>query len=218
MKLVEGKEKLFSLFLAESGNGKTMLMYLLMKAAHKPTLIIDSCHQISGAHKTLAQLQDYFSDRDNLEDYLTYNRQILIDLKEGQAADFYAWLMASKYLAGSLIVNDEIDIVLGTSKITEKHPYYIFCNRGRHYEFDHMITARATQNIPKCLTQQADVYYIGMAQNKYMIEYIEANIALKGLKELAENIEQYRYIKVSKKGKGLMQTVKLDPKLTQLFT
>lgn len=217
MTLEQGKEKQFSLFLAESGNGKTLLMFLLMKAAQKPTLIVDSCHQIKGAHKSLAQVQDYFGDRENLEDYLTYNRQILIDLKEGQAADFYAWIMASKFLSGSLIVNDEIDIVLGTSKITEKHPYYIFCNRGRHLEFDHMITARATQNIPKCLTQQADTYYIGMAQNKYMIDYIEQNIALKGLKELSEGLEPYRYLKVSKKGKGMIETLKADPKLLDLF-
>lgn len=217
MNLVTGKEKNFSLFLAESGNGKTVLMFLLMKAAGKPTIIIDNNDQFLGNHKSLKQLQDYFGNRDNVEDFLDYNRHILVRFKPTEAADFYAWLMLCKFLSGTLIVNDEIDLTLGVANVPNSHPFYEFCNRGRHLEFDFMATVRATQSVPKCLTQQTDVFYIGMAQNSYMLDYISSNIGLKGLKEAAEDLEPYRYLKVSKKGRGLIETLKLSPDLLKLF-
>lgn len=218
MTLETGKNKDFSLFVAESGNGKTMLMFLLMKAANKPTIIIDNYNQIKGSHKSLKQLQDYFGDFVNVEDFIDNSRQILVSLKPTEAGAFYEYIMACKFLAGTLIVNDEIDLCLGTSKISESHPYYEFCNRGRHLEFDHMATARATQNVPKCLTQQVDNFYIGMAQNAYMMEFVEKNISVKGLKTLCEGLEPYRYLKVSKSGIASVQSLKLSPDLLDLFS
>lgn len=218
MTLVTGKQKKFSLFLAESGNGKTFLMFMLMKAERLPTIIIDNNAQFIGHHKSLKQVQNYFSDPENTLDFIEYRRQILVELKPTEAAAFYEWLLAmGKKLAGTLVVNDEIDLTLGTSRVTESHPYYVFCNKGRHFEFQHMATARATQNVPKCLTQQTDVFYIGMAQNQYMIDYIASNIAIKGLKERCEGLEPYRYLKVSKKGRGLIETLKINPDLIHLF-
>jgi len=218
MTLETGKSKDFSLFVAESGNGKTMLMFLLMKAAHKPTLIIDNYNQFRGSHKSLKQLQDYFGDIENVGDFIDHKRQILISLKPTESGVFYEYIMACKFLSGTLIVNDEIDLTLGTSKISESHPYYEFCNRGRHLEFDHMVTARATQNVPKCLTQQIDTFYIGMAQNAYMIDFIERNISVNGLKTLCDELEPYRYLKISKGGIGSVESLKLDPSLLYLFS
>lgn len=218
MTLVEGKNKLFSLFLSESGNGKTLTMFLLLKAAAKATIIIDSYEQFNGAHKSLKQLQDYFGDYENTEDFFRFKRQILVKLKPKETDAFYTWLMACKFLSGALIVNDEIDLNLGVSRVMESHGYYDFCNRGRHLEFDHMVTARATQNVPKCLTQQADVFYIGRAQNSYMLEFIEKEISIKGLREMAERLPPYEYLKVTKKGGGTIERFKLNPDQMRLFT
>ena len=195
MQLETGKKKEFSVILSKSGNGKTVLEFFLIKAKQMPTLIVDNYNQFKGAHKSLKQLTAYFLDFENVEDFKTYNRQILVKLKPNEAGEFYEYLLNSRFLAGSLIVNDEIDLTLGTSNVQPAHPFYQFCNRGRHLEYKFIATARATQNIPKVLTQQTDIYYIGRVQNKPMLEYLESNTNIKNIDKITAELEEYQYIR-----------------------
>ena len=189
------KKKCFELILSKSGNGKTVIEYFLIKAKQAPTLIIDSYNQFKGTHKTLKQLINYFLDFDNLNDFRAFNRQILIKLDPTEASDFYSYLLSSNFLNGCLIVNDEIDMTLGTNNISEKHSFYQFCNRGRHQEFNFIATARATQNIPKVLAQQTDVYYIGKVQNKPMLDYLSNNTKIKDIEAVTESLQDFEYLK-----------------------
>jgi len=195
MTLVTGKSKEFSLILSKSGNGKTVVEYLLTMTKQKPTLIIDSYNQFQGVHKTLKQLVSYFLDYENLEDFRGFKRRILIALKPNEANEFYEYLLKSKFLNGCLIVNDEIDMTLGTANVSNQHAFYQFCNRGRHQEFNFIATARATQNIPKVLAQQTDIYYIGKVQNKPMLDYLSNNTNIKDLEVLTDGLEDYQYLR-----------------------
>lgn len=195
MQLVTDKSKCFELILSKSGNGKTVVEYFLIKSKQLPTIIIDSFNQFKGNHKTLKQLISYFLDFENLKDFKEFNRQILVSLKPHEAEDFYHYLLSSKILNGCLIVNDEIDLTLGTANISNNHSFYQFCNRGRHQEFKFIATARATQNIPKALAQQTDIYHIGKIQNKPMLDYLQSNTNLKDIESLTSQLKDFEYIR-----------------------
>jgi|GEM_PF-6373487 len=214
--LTTGKQKEFGTVLASSGEGKTLVTYLLMKAKNKPTIIIDNNEQFTGYHKSLKELVAYFLDLDNTKDFITYKRQLLVRLKNDEAKDFYAFLLISKFLAGTLILNDEIDLTLGTANVPNSHPFYEFCNRGRHLEYELLTTARATQNIPKCLTQQTDIYYIGRVNNFPMLEYLEKNTGVKNLEKILDSLEKYQFIKHTD-GKKDLQKFMFNFKLLDLF-
>ena len=217
MQLETGKSKLFEVILSKSGNGKTVLEYLLIKAKQTPTLIIDNYNQFKGSHKSLKQLVAYFLDFDNLEDFRAFNRQILVQLKPNEAHEFYEWLLNSKFLSGCLIVNDEIDLTLGTSNVQPTHSFYQFCNRGRHLEYKFIATARATQNIPKVLTQQTDIYYIGRVQNRPMLDYLESNTNIKNIEKICNELEEYQYIQYNTSTEDTYK-LKLDFELISAFS
>ena len=216
MGLVVGKKKEFNLILSKSGNGKTVLEYLLMKAKQKPTIIIDNYNQFKGYHKSLKELSAYFLDFDNVEDYTTLKRQIIVSLKPDESGAFFDYLLASKFLGGSLIVCDEIDMVLGTANVSNAHPFYEFCNRGRHLEYNLIATSRATQNVPKCLTQQTDVYYIGKIQNKPMLDYLTLNTNIKDIEELCEALNPYQFLQYNTETEQTKK-VMLNSDLLSLF-
>lgn len=216
MQIVTDKEKCFELILSKSGNGKTVVEYLLIKSKQMPSLIVDSYDQFKGVHKSLKQVIAYFLDYENLEDFRAFNRQILIKLKPNEASDFYEYLLKSKFLNGCLIVNDEIDMTLGTANIPNNHSFYQFCNRGRHQEFHFIATARATQNIPKVLAQQTDVYYIGKVQNKPMLDYLTNNTNIKELEQITDTLKDYEYIKYNTSSE-VIQKFTYDIKLLNDF-
>jgi len=216
MGLVVGKKKEFNLILSKSGNGKTVLEFLLMKAKQKPTIIIDNYNQFKGYHKSLKELSAYFLDFENVNDYTALKRQIMVSLKPDEAGAFFDYLLTSKFLAGSLIVCDEIDMVLGTANVSNSHPFYEFCNRGRHLEYNLIATARATQNVPKCLTQQTDVYYIGKIQNKPMLDYLTLNTNIKDVGDLCDALAPYEFLQYNTETEQT-QKLKLDSALLSLF-
>ena len=216
MQLETGKKKEFEVILSKSGNGKTVLEYLLIKSKQLPTLIIDNYNQFKGTHKSLKQLVGYFLDFENLDDFRAFNRQILVKLQPNEANEFYEWLLNSKFLSGCLIVNDEIDLTLGTSNVQPSHAFYQFCNRGRHLEYKFIATARATQNIPKVLTQQTDIYYIGRVQNRPMLEYLESNTNIKNIEKITSELDEYQYIKYNTSTEDTYK-FKLDFELISAF-
>lgn len=216
MGLVIGKRKKFSLILSKSGNGKTVLEFLLMKAEQKPTIIVDNYNQFKGHHKSLKELSAYFLDFDNVVDFTTLKRQIYVSLEPNEAGEFFDYLLTSKFLSGSLIVCDEIDMILGSANVSNSHPFYEFCNRGRHLEYDLIATARATQNVPKVLTQQTDVYYIGRVQNKPMLEYLTLNTNIKNIGDLCNELAQYQYLQYNTETEETKKLI-LSDELLSLF-
>ena len=216
MRLEVGKSKEFEVILSKSGNGKTVLEYFLIKIKQMPTIIVDNYNQFKGHHKSLKDLVSYFIDFDNLEDFKAYKRQILVKLKHNEAQDFYDYLLKSKFLSGTLIVNDEIDLTLGTSNVQPSHAFYEFCNRGRHLEYKFIATARATQNIPKCLTQQTDIYYIGKVQNEPMMDYLQRNTNIKNVDILTNQLQDFQFLKYDN-NKETLNKFKIDFSLVDGF-
>lgn len=191
-----GKKKEYITIIARSGAGKTALALFLIKHKHKPTIILDSFSQFSGNSYTFSQFLELSVNAVFLEDFYTNKRQIIIRTNSNESQGIFNTLMNGKRFKDLLVFVDEIDLFIGSDRVSNSHAFYEFINRGRHKNFDLITTSRNTANIPKPLIAQTDIFYFSDLVEKGAINFI--NDTLKGfnLSEKIRNLKQFEFLKV----------------------
>ena len=153
------KTNKLTLILAKKGSGKTILATALAFANKKPLFIISpNVHSIA----TFAHDSVYTSE--NLSD-LEFDFETIKKTKSHtifyiQKDDFEGVLSALMGFENICIFIDELDFYLGSATNNESS-FFKLINYGRHKEIDLIAVARRAQDIPKTLTSQMDLLFVG---------------------------------------------------------
>lgn len=201
--LITGKKKEFNTIIARSGAGKTFLAYCLIKWYHKPTLIFDSFNQFDGVSLTWSQFLEKSTNLSFMEDFYNNKRQIIIRTKPQESQEIFYHLMTARRFKDLLIFVDEIDLFIGSDRVSNSHAFYEFVNRGRHKEFFLITTARNTANIPKPLIAQTDYFYFSDLVEKGAIDFINETLKGFNIADTIRRLKKHQFLKVDVNKKEL---------------
>lgn len=153
------KSNKLTLILAKKGSGKTILGTALAFASQKPLFIISpNLHSIATfAHDcvyTAQNLGDLEFDFENIKKTKSHTIFYL------QKDEFEPVLSALMSFDNICIFIDELDFYLGSATNNESS-FFKLINYGRHKEIDLIAIARRAQDIPKTLTSQMDLLFVG---------------------------------------------------------
>lgn len=188
--------------LASKGSGKTMLSCALALANPKPTIVITPIEAGYPAHK-FDKWNEFDIDQDFYEG-ITYLYQI------DNKADFEDCLMEIYHnFKGVCVVIDELDFFYRNNPDNDSFLYKLI-NYGRHREIDLIVMCRRFQDMPKVVTAQTDIYFIGAIGicDANGFEYLRKTIN-KEVATMAQGLEVGNFIKVNNLQREPLTLIKL---------
>lgn len=183
-----------TLILAKKGSGKTILGTALAFANEKPLFIISpNLHSIATfSHDSVFRSENL----ENLEfDFENIKKTKSHTIFYLQREDFEGVLSALMEFNNICIFIDELDFYTGNATQAE-NAFFKLINYGRHKQIDLIAVARRAQDIPKTLTSQMDLLFVGkqgldINDKKYITAFVGEENALR-----AENFKVGDFYKI----------------------
>ena len=153
------KTNKLTLILAKKGSGKTILGTALAFANSKPLFIISpNVNSIATFPHDSVFTSENLSDLEFDFEYIKKTKTHTIFYL--QKDDFEPILSALMQFDKICIFIDELDFYLG-SVTNNESSFFKLINYGRHKQIDLIAISRRAQDIPKTLTSQMDLLFVG---------------------------------------------------------
>lgn len=176
------KSNLLTLILAKKGSGKTILGTSLAFCSEKPLFVISpNKNSIATFYHDSIFTSDDLSDLEFDFEYIKKSKSHTIFYIDKD--DFEPVLSGLMEFKDICIFIDELDFYLGSATNNESS-FFKLINYGRHKQIDLIAIARRAQDIPKTLTSQMDLLFVGkqgldVNDKKYICAFIGDDLAEK---------------------------------------